>query len=314
MNASKLWVEKYRPSKLAEYVWVDEQQRLQVEQWVSERHIPNLLLSGPAGVGKTSMAKMLLKELGVEPSDIKYVNASNENKVDDFRNLTNFIETMPIGEFRYVMLDEADRMTPNAMDLLKNTIEEYSNCSRWILTTNHPNKIIPPIKSRCTWLHFEQLNHDQYLTRAAQVLMEEGIELDEESLDILQEYVTVCYPDLRKCINFLQSNSRNGQLHRPSGSSKSSTNQEYIINAVSLFKKGQIKEARELISTNVKESDYDDIYRLLYKNLDWWGKTENQKNMAVIQIANRLRDHQMVADPEICLSALLIELAEIAAQ
>ena len=315
MNHDKqLWREKYRPKTIEEYVWVDDNQKAQVKQWIAERNLPDILLSGPAGIGKSSAFHMILNELAVDPSDIKYINASKENKIDDFRNLENFIDTMPMGEFKYVVLDEADRITANAMDLLKNMMEEYSSTCRWILTTNHPNKITPPIKSRCVWFHIEKLDWEQFLTRAAHILMAENIELDDLALDILQEYVTASYPDLRKCINFLQQNSRDGKLHRPSTSSASSGTQEYIVTAISYFKSGDIKRAREIICENIQENDYEDIYRLLYRNLTWWGKTDNQQNAAVIQIANRLRDHAVVADPEICLSALLIELAEIANQ
>jgi replication factor C small subunit len=315
MNQEKqLWREKYRPKTIDDYVWVDQNQRDQVERWIDEKNLPDLLLSGPAGIGKSSASKMILSEIGVDPSDIKYINASKENKIDDFRNLENFIDTMPMGEFKYVILDEADRITSNAMDLLKNMMEEYSSTCRWILTTNHPNKITPPIKSRCVWFHFEKLDWEQFLTRSAHILMAENIELDDDALDILQEYVTASYPDLRKCINYLQQNSRDGKLHRPSASSASSGTQEYLVTAISHFKTGDIKRAREIISANVQENDYEDIYRLLYRNLNWWGTTENQQNAAVIQIANRLRDHAVIADPEICLSALLIELAEIANQ
>jgi len=105
-NERVLWVDKYRPKLLDEYVWADDSQRAQVSNWVREKHIPNLLLSGGPGIGKTTMAKCLLNELGVQDSDIRFVNGSHTNGVDEVRSLGRFAETMPIGEFRYVLLDE----------------------------------------------------------------------------------------------------------------------------------------------------------------------------------------------------------------
>ena len=113
-NEKYLWVDRYRPSNIDGYVWADDSQKSQVMNWIREKHLPNLLLSGGPGIGKTTLAKCLLNELGVHSSDIRYVNGSHSNGVDDIRELSRFAETMPSGDFRYVMLDEADYLTPNA--------------------------------------------------------------------------------------------------------------------------------------------------------------------------------------------------------
>jgi replication factor C small subunit len=145
---TRLWVEIHRPRDLSEYVWVNDAQRSQVEGWVRDKTIPSMILSGSPGTGKTSLAKCLFAELGVESSDIRYVNASHTNGVDDMRALGRFAETMPMGEFRYVLLDEGDMLSIPAQTVLRNMMEEYSNICRWIITCNYPHKIIPASRPR----------------------------------------------------------------------------------------------------------------------------------------------------------------------
>lgn len=307
-NQNQLWVEKYRPKTLDDYVWMNETQKKQVESWIKEGELPHVCFAGGPGVGKSSIARIILNELHVDPSDIKYVNASNETGIDYLRNLIGFCETMPSGKFRYILLDEADRLSIPAQDMLKNTIEEYSSVCRWIFTTNRPNKITAPLMSRLSQgFYIEALDKEQYITKLAEILLAEGIELNEDNIEILDEYVTVSYPDLRKCINLLQQNCKTGTLARPTNNANH--NSEYLVEAVSLFKQGKVHSARKLICANVVEADYEHIYRMFYKNLNWWSDDEEKQNKAIVIIANRLRDHSLVADPEINLAAAIIELS-----
>ena len=207
-----------------------------------------------------------------------------------------------------MLTHNCDRLTPEAQDALKSMIEEYSSICRWILTTNRPHKITGPLHSRMQGFHIESLDREQFVTRVATILIKEGVDLNEENLEILDEYATVAYPDLRKCINMLQQNCKDGELRRPSGSGSGSMG-EYMVQAVNLFKRGQIHEARKIICANASDGDYEEIYRLLYRNLDWWGKDDDVQNRAIVIIANRLKDHTLVADPEIAMAAALVELS-----
>jgi DNA polymerase III delta prime subunit len=307
---STAWTEKYRPDSVEDYVWINDEQKRQVTSWIKDGYLPNIILSGGPGCGKSSLAYLLMKELNVSSGDFKYVNASRETGIDYLRNLTNFCETMPSGLYRYVLLDEADRLSQNAQDMLKSTIEDYESVCRWIFTTNRPHKILPPLHSRLQGFHVESLDRDQFMTKVATILISEGVDLKEEHFEILDEYVSVTFTDLRKCINTLQQNCKDGVLRRPSsGGSGSMT--EYMVQAVNLFKTGKIHDARKLICSNASDGDYEEIYKLLYKNLDWFGTTEDTKNKAIVIIANRLRDHSMVADPELAMAACLVELSLI---
>ena len=150
----ELWVEKYRPKHIKDYVFKDSDQKSQVQSWVKEGSIPHLLFSGSAGIGKTTLAKVLLNELGIEDYDVLEINASRENNVDTVRDkIINFVQMIPFGPFKVVLLDEADYLTPNAQAVLRGVMETYSNHSRFILTCNYPNRIIPALHSPVSYTH-----------------------------------------------------------------------------------------------------------------------------------------------------------------
>jgi len=304
--AKELWVEKYRPRQLEEYVFKDVAQKRQVESWVSEKSIPHLLLSGTAGIGKTTLAKVLINELGIESFDVLEINASRENNVETVRDkIINFVQMIPFGPFKVVLLDEADYLTPNAQAILRGVMETYSNHSRFILTCNYPNRIIPAIHSRCQGFHVERTDQTEFTARVATILVEENIEFELDSLD---SFVKITYPDLRKCINLVQQNCHEGKLHLPTATADSS---DYKIEMVSLFKQGKIREARTLLCGKIRPEEIEDVYTWMYQNIDLFGDDEETKDSAVIIIKQGLVDHALIADPEINLAATLIKLARL---
>jgi len=303
----KLWCEKYRPTKLSEYVFRDSAQQKQIEAWVKEKYIPHLLFSGSPGVGKTTLAKILVNELEIDNFDFLELNASRENSVDTIRDkIVNFVESIPFGPFKVVLLDEADFLTPNAQAILRGVMENYSNYSRFILTCNYSNKIIPAIHSRCQGFHIEKTDQTEFTARVATILVEEHTEFN---LDVLDTYVKATYPDLRKCINFVQQNVVDNVLYLPNSSDKFAD--DYKIKMVELFKNGLIKDARKLLCQHAKPEEMEDIYKWMYRNIDLFGDTEEKKDSAILIIKDGLVDHAICADSELNLSATLIKLSRL---
>lgn len=304
--ANKLWTEKFRPKNVQDYVFVDRHQRDQVESWIKQGSIPNLLFSGEAGVGKTTLARVLINELGINEYDVLEINASRENSVDIVRDrILSFVQTIPFGNFKVVLLDEADYLSPAAQASLRNDIEAYHQTARFILTCNYAHRVIPALKSRCHEVNITKTDRTEFTARAAQVLLSESIDFD---IDTLDTYVTACYPDLRKCLNQLQVNSTSGKLLI---STTNVINEDSLLVSVTeMFRAKKISEGRkyllQYLSTN--PSKLESIYHWMYKNLDLWGKTDSEKDAAIIIIRNGLANLSLVGIPEISLAATLIEL------
>ena len=302
-----LWTETYRPKTLTDYVFRDDAQRQQVKSWVDSGAIPHLLFSGAPGVGKTTLAKILINELSIDEYDVLEINASRENSVDTIRDkITGFVQTMPFGNFKVVLLDEADYISPNGQAALRGVMETYHASARFILTCNYPNRVIPALHSRCQGFHIERVDVTEFTARMATVLVTESIEFD---LDTLDTYVKSTYPDMRKCLNMCQMNSQDGHLGVPHGDEGGA--KDWKIDAVNLFKAGKILEARKLICSTVRPEEMEDVFRWMYDNLDLWSKDVHKQDQAIIIIRNGYVNIPMVADQEINLSATLIELSQL---
>ena len=302
----ELWVEKYRPKNINGYVFRDEHQRKQIETWIKDKSIPHLLLSGTAGIGKTTLAKILINEIGIEDYDVLEINASRTNSVDDVRDkITNFVQMIPFGPFKVVLLDEADYLSPNAQAALRGVMEEYHATARFILTCNYPNRIIPAIHSRCQGFHVERTDITEFTARVATILVEEAVEFD---LDTLDSYVKVTYPDLRKCIQLVQQSTQEGKLIPPNQGDTGAA--DWKFDMVTLFKAGKITEARKMLCGKLRAEEMEDVFIWLYNNLEIFGSEENQ-DKAIMIIKQGLVDHTLIVDPEINLAATLVRLSKL---
>jgi DNA polymerase III delta prime subunit len=307
MALKELWVEKYRPHTIDDYVWMDDNQKHQVEQWIADRYIPHLLLSGSAGVGKTTLAKILVEALDIEPMDFLHINASRDNGVEFIKNkITGFGQTSPFGDFKVVLLDEADYLSLNAQATLRGIMEEYSSVLRIILTCNYPNKIMPAIHSRTQGFHFKLLEEVQFQRRLLTILVDEGVDFDTK---VFESFVKATYPDMRKAINSLQQHSTSGKLEL---AAEGGAERDYRLEMVALFRERKYRAARELAIRQIAGDEYEDMFRFLYRNLDFWGATDDQKDSALLIIRQGIINHSLVSDPEINLAATMIELERIA--
>ena len=303
----QLWTEKYRPNDIDGYVFRDEEQKAQVKTWIESGAIPHLLFSGAPGVGKTTLAKILIKQLEIDDFDVLEINASRENSIDTIRDkITGFVQTMPFGDFKIVLLDEADYISPNGQAALRGVMETYHASARFILTCNYPNRVIPALHSRCQGFHIEKVDKTEFTARVATVLVAENVEID---IEILDTYVRSTYPDLRKCLNLCQMNSTDGRLANVKGDEGGSN--DWRVDAVNLFKAGKIIEARKLMCATVRPEEMEDVFRWMYDNLELFATTPEGQDSAIMAIRTGLVNHSFVADPEINLSATMVELSQI---
>ena len=303
---STLWIEKYRPKTIEGYVFSDLNQKEQVEAWIRNKDVPHLLFSGSPGTGKTTLAKILVQELNIDFYDFLFINASRENNIDIMRDkIYNFVALTPWGKQRIVLLDEADYLTPNSQAILRGVMEQFSSTSRFLLTCNYQNRIIPAIHSRVQNITINKLQLTEFTIRMAEILAAENVEFE---LDVLDDYVRVFWPDLRKCINSCQQNSLSGTLIKPD--SIDST-RDYKIDAVELFKNGKMREARTLICSQIRLEDLEEFFKFLYNNLDLWGQSNEKKDAAILIIRKGLIQIPMAADAEILVAAVLVELSQL---
>jgi len=307
-----LWVEKYRPNKIKDYIFENEDHAVAFKSFIKEKSIPHLLLTGVAGSGKSTMAQILINELGIEEADLLSLNASDENSVDVMREKINsFVMSYAFGEFgcKVVLLEEADFITLSGQAVLRRLMEDYVDEARFILTGNHENKITPPIKSRCQHFRFKAADKDDIAEYAATILVKEEIDFELEQLDL---YVAAGYPDIRKIINSIQQSIDVDKLIDLRSGSTSNVD-DYKISLISHISNDDWDKAREVVCGNVINEEFEGLYRFLYENLDKSKKFSKQANWeeGQLKIAEYLYMHTIVADPEINLAALFIELKRV---
>jgi len=295
-----LWVEKYRPSNLGTYIG-NEHLKSKVSIYLESGDLPHLLLFGKAGTGKTTLAKLLVKNI---ECDYLYINASDENSVDTVRNkVRQFASTVGFKDLKIIILDECDYITPNAQAALRNLMETFSKHCRFILTCNYVERIIDPIQSRCQLFQIIPPSKVEVAQRLNQILEEEEINYELQDLKIL---IDSNYPDIRRTINSAQRNVVNLQLKLDTNSI---IQNDYKLKLLEILKiqdkKNAFKNIRQLVADS-QIRDFADLFRLLYDEVDSYGKGHVAECILVIA-KYELSDSQVV-DKEINAMAMIIEL------
>lgn len=304
---NSLWVEKYRPKTLDDYIG-NEDVVGKVRKWLEQGDIPSLLLSGKAGTGKTSLAKIIGRHLDC---DILYINASDENNVDTVRDkIKSFASTFGSTTWKLVILDESDFLTQSAQASLRQIIEAFSKHCRFILTCNYVERIIDPIQSRCVHFNIHPPGKKDVAKRCVQVLKEEDIPFDKETL---LQIINDTYPDIRRTINSLQRNSIDGKLQLDESAKLVSNYMEKILEELKAFKdpKSSFQNIRQIIADS-RVRTFDDLYRFLYDNLESF-VPDGKRAMAILQIAESQYRAAFAVDREIEAMALFVNLIKILA-
>ena len=298
-----LWTEKYRPRTVEECI-LPERLKAVFQEYVNQKEIPNLLLAGGAGVGKTTIAKAMCNEVGC---DYMVINGSDENGVDTIRvKIKNYASSVSLsGGRKVVILDEADYLTPNAQAILRNAIEEFaSNCS-FIFTCNYKNKIIDPLHSRCAVIEFGLKNGEKaqmasaFFKRITHILNTEKVEFDEK---VIAEVVKKHFPDFRRVINELQRYSKLGKIDV---GILSQIGDISLTQIVKHLKEKDFTSVRKWAATS--EIDNTTFFRKLYDALYDIVKPQSIPQ-AVLILADYQYKQAFVADHEINLVACLTEI------
>jgi|TARA_R110000744_G_scaffold66978_1_gene136793 DNA polymerase III delta prime subunit len=258
-----IWTEKYRPTDLSDYIGNDSIKG-KVRVYLESGEIPHLLLYGKAGTGKTTLAKLIIKNI---ECDYIYINASDENNVDTVRTkVRDFSSSVGFTPLKVVILDEADYMTPNAQAALRNLMETFSKHTRFILTCNYVEKIIDPIQSRCQVFGVTPPSRKDVAERLLYITSQENILEDKEAI---VQIVNATYPDIRRSINALQ---RQIIDHTIVVDEQSLLEAEYVTKILDELTGGKSFTSIRKIVANSQVKNFEDLYRYLFENVDEYAK------------------------------------------
>jgi DNA polymerase III delta prime subunit len=295
-----LWVEKYRPTQLDNYIG-NEHLKSKVSVYLESGDIPHLLLFGRAGTGKTTLAKLLVNNIDC---DYLYINASDENSVDVVREkVKNFASTLGFKDMKVIILDECDYITPNAQAALRNLMETFSKNCRFILTCNYVERIIDPIQSRCQSFQIVPPDRKQVAQHLANILNNENIEYDIKDIATI---VNSGYPDIRRVINGSQRQVVSGKLVIDENTI---TQNDYKTKVLEIIKtqdkKNSFQNIRQLLADS-KVSDFSDLFRLLFDTVDDWGKGHIAE--CILILSKYQQSDAVVVDKEINVMAMFVEI------
>lgn len=304
---TSIWVEKYRPSSVDEYIG-DPDFKKQLRAWIDEEEIPHLLFEGEAGTGKSTAAHILVKNI---PCDFIYINASKDNSIEVVRTkIYNFCTTSSFEKFKVIILDEADRMSLEATDSLKSIIEQFSKTVRFILTCNTVSRIATPIRSRLFEVKVIPLTKEQVKNKCIEILQTEEVDYEDEELTFI---VNNCYPDIRKTINTLDNLTVNKILKLNKEFYRLLTYNKRVIEVFNSINKSnlyqKVNEMRQLLLDS-RVKTYNDLFRYLYDNIDQYKRTDENLIPLILILADGQLTDSTAPDKEINMISVFIKIAE----
>ena len=302
-----LWAEKFRPVTLDGYIG-NKALKEKVKSFIDSNDIPHLLLHGKAGGGKTTLAKILINNINC---DSMYINASDENSVDDVRDkIKSYASSVSFRDIKIIILDEADFLTPNAQAALRNIMETFSKNTRFVLTCNYIDRIIDPIRSRCQTFEVVPPSKGDVAARLAlNILTAENVKYEMTDIKLL---VDSYYPDIRKIINTAQLQSINGELVIDK---KEIIDSDYKLKILEILKENKaksekFKDIRQIVADN-SIVHFEDIYKLLFDNMDDYGK--GSIAAIIVLLADMEYKSSFVVDKEINFMSTIVQLLQIIA-
>jgi len=296
---NSLWVEKYRPDTFENYIG-NEHLKAKVEQYVTTGDIPHLLLYGQAGTGKTTLAKIIVKNI---ECDYLYINASDERNIDTVRDkIKSFASSVGFKPIKVVILDESDYLTPIAQAALRNVMETFSKHTRFVLTCNYVERIIDPIQSRCQTYNIIPPSKKEVAMHIKQLLETENVQF---SLDDMAVIVNASYPDIRQVINSTQRQVVENVLQLDVTSLIQNDFKIQLVNMIA--RRAKLTEIRQFVADN-NVTDFTDLYRTLYDEVSAYTSDEVS---AILCIADAQWKDTNVVDKEINFIALIINLLNL---
>jgi len=296
----ELWVEKYRPQTLEEYVG-NETIKNKIADYLKQGSIQNLLFHGVAGTGKTTLAKLIAKNLNC---DLLYINASDERGIDTIRDkIIPFASSMSFNDIKIVILDEADYITPQAQATLRNTIEACSATTRFIFTCNYLERIISPLQSRCQTFEITPPSKEIVTDLVCRVMVDENIKWETNNIIPV---IDTHYPDIRKIVNTIQGSIINGEVKIDNNSLKNTQLGGLVVDA--LIRKAKLSEIRQILADSGAR-EFDDLFKYIYdKSSTLFGDREGE---AILIIAKYQYEYTFVLEKEICIAAMLNKLLDL---
>ena len=295
----ELWVEKYRPQTLDTYIG-NYVIKNKITDYLKQGSIQNLLFHGVAGTGKTTLAKLIAKNLDC---DLLYINASDERGIDTIREkIIPFASSMSFKSIKIVILDEADYITPQAQATLRNTMESFSDTTRFILTCNYLERIISPLQSRCQTFEITPPSKQEVIEYSNYILGKE-IEVHKCDPNDIVKVVNTHYPDIRKTINTLQGSIVDGQIKIDDTSLKNTELNGLVGNA--LKRGAKLNEIRQILADSGSR-EFDSLFKYLYDNVD--NLFPGKEGESILIIAQYQYEYTFVLEKEICIAAMLNKL------